>query len=264
MLKSIKNMPVIFDKFAIMTDDGHFLCAERGGGSRLVADREGVAIWETFRIIDLDNNKVAFRTYNDHYLSLADTRDIDAKLDSIEKRSEFELIELEDNKIALKAANGLFVCAEKGGDDKVRARSEYVKPWEVFRLLRVNSFGLISFNGNYATCKDGKITFTSKELESNEKFKFVKVDKDKVAILAPNGKYVSVDGYGSYAKADKPGTSSVFFVEEIDSEHIRLKTLNGKYITAIGGGGFMMRARKDTAGMWENIRIYPATPEINK
>ena len=264
LLKSIKTMPVIFDKFALMTDKGYFLCAERGGGSRIVADREGVATWETFSLVALDGNRVAFRTYNNNYFSLSDNHEINAKSDSIKQNEKFELIELEDNKIALKAANGLFVCAEKGGEDKVRARSEFVKPWEVFRLYRINMYGIISFNGNYATCKNDKITFTSSELEDSEKFTFVKVANDKVAILAPNGKYVSIDENGSYAKSEKPGKSSVFFVEEVDDKHIRLKTLQGKYVTAIGGGGFMMRARKDIAGIWETINLYPAPPKIGK
>lgn len=261
LLKSINEMPSIFGKFAIMTNDGHFLCAEKGGGGNLVANRESVATWETFRIVALNSNKIALKTYNNHYLSLsAKSRNLDAMLDTIEGRSQFELFELEGNKIALKAANNLFVCAEGGGENEIRARSEFVNPYEVFKLVKINTYGLISQNGHYAVCRNGKIVFTSKELSANETFEFVKIGDNKIAIKAPDGKYISIDENGSYSKAETPNTSSVFIVEEVDNEHIRLKTIAGKYVTAIGGGGFMMRARKNTPGPWELFRIYPATP----
>jgi hypothetical protein len=263
LFKSVKNMPGIFGKFALMTDDGHFLCAERGGGSSLSANREAISIWETFRLVNLGDNKIAFETYNKHFLTLGEkSKDLDAKADTINRHAVFELYELENNKIALKAANGLFVCAERGGEHEVRARSEYVNPYEVFRLIRVNTFGMKSPNGHYATLINDKIIFNKKELENNEKFEFVKIDKDKVAIKAPNGKYVTIDEKGAYAKASQPDASSVFIVDEVDSKSIRLKTLQGKYVTVIGGGGFSMRARKESAGPWELIRLFPATPKI--
>lgn len=267
LFKSIQEMPSIFGKFALMTDDGHFLCAEKGGGGNLVADREGVATWETFRIVPLKDNKIALKTYDGHYLAIGENgKDLDARYNKIDTKSEFELFELENNKIALKASSGLFVCAERGGEHEIRARSKDVNPYEVFRLFHVNTYGIVSDNGHYASCyENGKISFTSEKLNKNEVFEFVKIDNNKVAIKSPNGKYISIDENGSYAHSDKPDASSVFEVEEIDKDHIRLKTLRGKYVTAIGGGGFMMRARKETASSWETFKIYPATPKkINK
>ncbi len=265
LLEAVKDMPVIFGKFALITHDGHFLSAERGGGSDLIADREKIGTWEVFSIIPISDNKIAFETYNRHYLTLGEqTRNLDAKADTIYNRAVFELFELEDNKIALKAANGLFVCAERGGEHEIRARSQYVNPYEVFQLVRVNTFGLMSPNGHFATLSNDKIVFNRKKLLENEKFQFIKIDADKVAIKAPNGKFVTVTDKGAYATATQLDASTVYTIEEVDKEHIRLKTLDNKYITVIGGGGFSMRAKKDTAGSWELIRLIPTTPDFIK
>ncbi len=263
LMKSIKEMPTLFNKFAIMTDNGHFLSAEKGGGGNLVANREGVATWETFRIVPVDDNKIAFKTYNDYYLAIGEnTKALDARYKKIDSLSTFQLFELEGNNFALKASNGLFVAAEFGGEHQIRARSEFVNPYEVFKFFHVNTFGIISDNGHYATCSEnGKITFIKNKLEENEVFEFVKIDSNRVSIKAPNGKYIKIDDDGSYAALDMPNAESVFEVEEIDKEHIKLKTMQGKYVTAIGGGGYMMRARENNAGAWETFKIYPTTPK---
>ncbi len=61
--------------------------------------------------------------------------------------------------------------------------------------------------------------------------------EDGIALLAPNGKYVSADSGGGYVAADKMSISEseVFFVEDHGKKELLLKTYAGKYLVVEGG-----------------------------
>jgi len=48
--------------------NGQYVCAEGGGGGEVVANRHEIGVWETFELIDLENNKVALRAHNGQYV----------------------------------------------------------------------------------------------------------------------------------------------------------------------------------------------------
>ena len=48
--------------------NGKYVCAENGGLSPLIANRDWVYGWETFKLIDLGNNNVAFQAVNGMYV----------------------------------------------------------------------------------------------------------------------------------------------------------------------------------------------------
>ena len=62
------NEPMNTNKIALQTNNGQYVCAENGGGSNLVANRDWVLAWETFRRIDLGNNAVALQAANGQYV----------------------------------------------------------------------------------------------------------------------------------------------------------------------------------------------------
>ncbi|VVB64141.1 Peptidase family C25 [uncultured archaeon] len=53
---------------ALRANNGQYMCAENGGGNGVVANRNAVGAWETFRLIDLGNGNVALRAANGQYL----------------------------------------------------------------------------------------------------------------------------------------------------------------------------------------------------
>ena len=62
------NEPMNTNKIALQTNNGQYVCAENGGGSNLVANRDWILAWETFRRIDLGNNEVALQAANGQYV----------------------------------------------------------------------------------------------------------------------------------------------------------------------------------------------------
>lgn len=253
----IKDIPEIFSLVALKTPNELFVCAEGGGGGVVVADRDGAAVWETFQLIPTEDNKYSFKTYNGNFLNISpDGKIIEASSNEINAQTSFELIELEANKYALKADNELYVCALDGGDGPLVPTSKLVRAHEVFTFVFMNSFGIKSHNGQYASCNSEKIEFTGNEPEIGNVFRFQKISSDEIVILAPNGNYLSVDAKAGRANSKIIDKSCVFRIE-YENQKIRLLTKDGKYVTAIGGGGFSLRARKTDAGDWETFSLYP-------
>jgi len=253
----IKNMPDIFSLVALQSAEGKFVCAEGGGGSKVIADRNGAAIWETFKLISDDGQKYSLATYKGNFLNVSsDGKSIEATSLVKNENSKFDLIELESGKYALKAGNDMFVCAIGGGDGPLVASSKLVKAHEVFKLVYMNTFGIISHNGLFASCNNDKIEFTSQQAEKNNIFQFQKISDTEVAILAPNGNYLSVNDKECKAISKTIDKSCVFRIE-FNNNNLRLITQEGKYVTAIGGGGFSLRARNSEAGDWETFKLYP-------
>ena len=76
---------------ALKSINGHFVCAENGGGREVVANRTAIGPWETFQWVTLAHGGSA------------------------------------RERIALKASNGQFVCAEGGGGGCVNANRNEAK-----------------------------------------------------------------------------------------------------------------------------------------
>jgi hypothetical protein len=83
----------------LRTDNGHYLCAETGGGREVIANRTAVGPWETFTIVhaDLSGGEIS-----------------------------------SGQGILLRTANGQFLCAEGGGGREVTADRAAIGPWETF------------------------------------------------------------------------------------------------------------------------------------
>jgi hypothetical protein len=100
-------------QFAFRTDDGSYVCAENGGGDKVVADRPAVGKWEVFTVVQLRPvSKPWFRRLFGRRLP--------------------------DAYVAIRAANGQYVCAvgggSPGGDGEVRADRDQIGPWETFKM----------------------------------------------------------------------------------------------------------------------------------
>ena len=77
--------------------NGKYVCADSAGQLPLIANRDWILGWETFKLIDLGNNNVALQA----------------------------------------AANGKYVCAENGGQSPLIANRDWIRGWETFKLIRL-------------------------------------------------------------------------------------------------------------------------------
>ena len=130
------NEPMNTNKIALQANNGQYVCAENGGGSNLVANRDWVLAWETFRRIDLGNNEVALQAANGQYVCAENGggSNLVANRDWILAWETFRRIDLGNNKVALQAANGQYVCAENGGGSNLVANRDWILDWETFGI----------------------------------------------------------------------------------------------------------------------------------
>ena len=136
------NEPMNTNKIALQTNNGQYVCAENGGGSNLVANRDWVLAWETFRRIDLGNNAVALQAANGQYVCAENGggSNLVANRDWILAWETFRRIDLGNNKVALQAANGQYVCAENGGGSNLVANRDWILAWETFRSIDLGNY----------------------------------------------------------------------------------------------------------------------------
>ena len=88
------------------SDRGAYLTAPNGGGSDLFADKYGPGEWETFRVLDLNGERL---------------RNWDP--------------------VCLRTSNGHFVVAENGGGREAKANRPACGPWETFRIVVLSGPG---------------------------------------------------------------------------------------------------------------------------
>jgi hypothetical protein len=81
------------DTVAICSDEGKFLSAQLGNKSEIVANRTRIGPWETFTLIKIKKDLVAFKTTNGKYLSINEkTQQLFANANSIGTNEKFKLL----------------------------------------------------------------------------------------------------------------------------------------------------------------------------
>ncbi len=122
----------------IKTFNGKYLCAESGGESALTADRDKIAEWETFQLVDLGKGYVALIGCNGKYVSVSQGgKALYANSSKVKSESTFQLVKLDNNKVAFRAHNKKYLCAEDGGGGKVVADRKKIGDWEAFELVQL-------------------------------------------------------------------------------------------------------------------------------
>ncbi|XP_039161270.1 probable glucan 1,3-beta-glucosidase A [Eucalyptus grandis] len=93
---------------------GKYLCAESGGGSRVVANAGSASHWETFRLWRINETLFNFRVANKQFVGLdsgGDGVDLVASSDLPERPETFEIVRNPDDpsRVRIRAANGFFL-----------------------------------------------------------------------------------------------------------------------------------------------------------
>lgn len=135
---------------SLRTENGHYLCAEAGGGREVIANRTTVGPWETFTIGPSDQtsralmsgDRVTLRTVNGQFLCAENGGggEVVANRVTAGPWETFTVVhaDLSGGEISsgqcilLRTANGQFLCAEGGGGREVTADRAAIGPWETF------------------------------------------------------------------------------------------------------------------------------------
>lgn len=237
---------------ALRAADGHYLCAEGGGGGPVVANRTLRSHWERFELIEMPNGKIALRASNSKYVCAegGGGGPVVADRSQLGPWEQFDLIYLGERRVALRANNGQYLCAESGGNDIVVANRSQVLAWETFELERLNRIGLRSNASKYVCAESGGgayVVSDRAQLQAWETFDLIATGPGQIALRAQDGEFVCAESGGNdvvVANRGQIGSWERFALNVPAAVKIRLQAPNGRYIAAAATGP--MRADKST------------------
>lgn len=261
----------------LKTYNGHYVGAAGSGGREVVANRIQPRERETFKLIRMAGNKVAFKAYNGQYVCAegGGGREVVANRSQVREWETFTLVTLPgNNKIALKAHNGQFVCAESGGGREVVANRSAAREWETFTLINASlpvqnvqssekKIALKAHNGQFVCAEGGggrELIANRSQAREWETFTLVTLsDNNKIALKAHNGQFVCAEGGGGrevVANRSEIGQWETFTLVTLPGKNkIALKTHNGLFVCAEGGGGREIVANRQEAREWETFTM---------
>jgi GH25 family lysozyme M1 (1,4-beta-N-acetylmuramidase) len=259
------NAPTV----ALQAANDQFLCAEGSGGEAVVANRNAIAGWETFKLIDRGNGYYALQAANGQYLCAEGSGGgaVVANRNAIAAWETFKLIDRGNGYYALQACNGQYICAEGGGGDKVVANRNAIDAWETFRILdlrRPARVALQAYNGQYLCAEGGggrQVVANRNAASGWETFKLIDRGNGNVALQAYNGQYLCAEGGGGQqvvANRNAIDAWETFRLIYRGDGNVALQAFRGQYLCAEGGGGDGVVADRDWIGGWETFRLIPA------
>ncbi len=211
-------------QMALRAANGQYICAEGSGGSALVANRNALAGWETFDVVDLGMSSEGY------------------------------------SQVALRAANGQYVCAEGGGGSGVVANRNAIGAWETFRVIDIgnDNIALRANNGQYVCAEGGggsALVANRDAVGSWEQFRKIRYT-NSISLKAANGQYVCAEfggGQGVVANRNAVAAWEKFRLIDLGGGYVALRANNGQYFCAEGGGGSVVVANRNAVGAWETF-----------
>jgi hypothetical protein len=158
-------------KIRLRSHLGFYVCAERGGGDQVVANRYNASVWETFHATNLSRRGTI----------------------------------LSGDRISLQAYNGQYVCAEGGGGDGIVANRDTAAAWETFTIEKTSGGGAISsgdmvalraVDGHYCTADYGagpQLLANRDAIGEWEKFRIEVIPESAFVLLQENSGRVPID-----------------------------------------------------------------------
>jgi len=255
-------------EIALQAVNGQYVCAEGGGGGAVVANRDAINAWETFRLIYRGNGNVALQAANGQYVCAEGSGGgaVVANRDAINAWETFRLIDKGNGYFALQAANRQYVCAENGGGQQVVANRNAIDAWETFRILDLSSPTKVALqvaNDQYVCAEGGGgdgMVANRNAIGAWETFNLIDRGNGNVALQAYNGQYLCAEGGGGQqvvANRNAIGAWETFRLIYRGNGNVALQAANGQYVCAEGSGGGAVVANRDAINAWETFKLIP-------
>jgi hypothetical protein len=128
-------------KVSLQVSNGQYVCAEGGGGGKVLANRSTIDEWATFDLIELEGDKVQLRAWKGDYVCAegGGGGEVFANRQVPSSWETFKLEKREDGKVYLRTYIGQYVCAENGGGGEVTAKQNVPHEWAALKLIRHNT-----------------------------------------------------------------------------------------------------------------------------
>jgi len=260
-------------RVALRAVNSQYVGANGGGGDGIVANRNAITGWETFKFLEQGNGNVALQAANGQYVCAegGGGNVVVANRDAIGAWETFKRIDRGNGNVALQAANGQYVCAEGGGGDGVVANRDAIGAWETFNLVDLigTPVALRANNGQYVCAEGGGWNpdlYANRNVMGDwEKFQLIELGDNKVALKGVNGKYLCAEngGGGSIApNRDGIGSWETFERMGDGSGGWTFRASNGQLFCAENGGGDKVLANRGAIGSWETFSLEVITQEV--
>ncbi len=122
----------------IKATNNKFVCSDKNLDSRLIANRDVVGQWETFSLLQLDDNHIVIQSYETRFLSAESSNnfELNTTKTKISKWEIFEIETLKDDFVAFKAANGKYLCLDEKSN-LIFANKTTIGKTEMFKIEKI-------------------------------------------------------------------------------------------------------------------------------
>jgi len=238
-------------QIALESSNGSYLVAEGGGGREVLANRDGVGLWETFHLFNRTRpgeelrhrDSVVLQAWNGRFLSAegGGGGQVRATLGWIENSSIFTIEKLNGSgvirsgeQVALRVSNGNYVVAEGGGGGAVNANRERRASWETFKIkiFQPQLIRLRSSSNRYVTAENGgggQITANREMAGLWETFSLINFSRsdrsiqnnDLIALQAWKGNFIRVEGSGAVSGGANRAVQNALFKVKLREREAR-------------------------------------------
>lgn len=127
--------------------NGKYVAAEGGGNDILIADRDEIGEWETFKINYISGDFVTLQVYNGNYVTAEPWGYVSADRTEVGEWEIFKVIRLANGKVGFRASSGYYLCADGHFGGLIVADRTILDTWEMFGMSPINNGdGNISYN----------------------------------------------------------------------------------------------------------------------
>lgn len=116
--------------------NNRYVCAEKAGAEKLIANRDSIRTWESFEIINIPDGQVCIKSLVNNKFICVDTLDkgyLFAKCDTMDNSTKFEIEYYSNKTFSLKSMiNKKYVCADINLNGVLIANRDNAKTWEKF------------------------------------------------------------------------------------------------------------------------------------
>lgn len=131
-IPSIKTASAEKPKFTLRISKEKYVCLKNG--VELTADGKPENVQNLLTLKELDNGKIAIKTANNQYLSVAEA-EVKANSNHIGETEIFDLIPVDKNKIMLRCYDGSYIAVENG---KLKRQAQFMRQAAIFSYANHN------------------------------------------------------------------------------------------------------------------------------
>lgn len=116
--------------------NNRYVCAEKAGAEKLIANRDSIRTWESFKIINISDGQVCIKSMSNNKFVCIDNLGsgyLIAKSDAMDNNTKFEIEYYSTKIFSLKSMiNKKYVCVDINKDGVLIANRDNANTWEKF------------------------------------------------------------------------------------------------------------------------------------